>query len=203
MELLDGTVGAKLAFIQQGRATRRFHTMRMVDHQRVDAHSYGVAMLVRLLVGDGAPAERLAPLLIAAMDHDLAEWVTGDMPAPTKRRLPDYPEGSFREVYGGVEDKIMANVGMPLTELDARDSRVLKLADAAEGCLHCIEERQMGNFTPHLRTCFYNFWSYCTTDLGLDSPVWRVDNSMPEEPGEKGLRFYISSEWRSANKGER
>lgn len=217
---LDGALAAKLEFIQNGRETRRFHGLPMLDYQRIDAHQYGVAMLVSLLVGEAAPAARQLTLLHAALTHDLAEWVTGDMPAPTKRRLPDYvtsdpisindsigsyPGGkreSFREVYGRMEDEIMTEAGFPLVELDARDKRVLKLADAAEGCLHVIRERQMGNAHPRLIYCFHEFWKYCVEEQGLDSAVWRTDNEMPEEPGEAGLRLYIRSAWTKANGGE-
>ena len=198
----DGAVAAKLDFIQNGRETRRFHGLPMLDYQRVDAHQYGVAMLAALLVGEQAPAERQLLLLHAALTHDLAEWVVGDMPAPSKRRMPDYPEGSFRQVFGTMEDGVMAEAGFPIVELSAQDKRVLKLADAAEGCLHSIRERRMGNAHPRLIYCFHEFWKYCIEEQGLDSSVWRTDNNMPEEPGEAGLRLYLRTEWTRANGGE-
>lgn len=199
---LDGSVAAKLDFIQNGRETRRFHGLPMLDYQRVDGHQYGVAMLVLLLIGDLVSAERKVLLLEAALKHDLAEWVVGDMPAPSKRRMPDYPEGSFRQVFGSMEDGIMVEAGFPMINLSARDKRVLKLADAAEGVLHCIRERQMGNAHPRLVYCFHEFWKYCVDEQGLDSAVWRTDNDMPEEPGEAGLRLYLRSAWTKANGGE-
>lgn len=200
-KVIDSVVAAKLEFIQFGRETRRFHGLPMLDYQRVDAHQWGVVMLAMLLVGDDAPAERQLRLIKAASTHDLAEWIVGDVPAPSKRQMPDYPEGSFREVFGQMEDRHLVEAGFPLSELDARDKRVLKLADAAEGVLHCIRERQMGNAHPRLRACFYEFWKYCVEEQGLDSVVWRLDNNIPEEPGEVGLRHYLRSEWTRANGG--
>lgn len=198
----DGALAAKLEFIQFGRETRRFHSLPMLDYQRIDAHSYGVAFLTSLLIGPDAPAERRLALMEAALTHDLVEWIVGDMPGPSKRMMPDYPTGTFREVFGSIEDNLMAEAGFTPLELDDRDKRVLKLADAAEGCLHVIKERQMGNAHPRLIRCFHEFWKYCVEEQGLDSTVWRVDHNMPEEPGEAGLRFFISTTWTKANGGE-
>lgn len=177
----------QLDFIQNGRVTRRFHGLRMLDYQRVDAHSYGVAVLVLALVR-GADIERRERLLRAALMHDLAEWKAGDIPAPTKRDLG--PE--WRKQFNDYENELLSAHGLQV-ELDARDARVLKLADALEGCLHCIEERNMGNRT--IGPIFKEFWKYVTVEQQL------FNHPEYQEGGEHTLFMYIEDRWRSANEG--
>lgn len=178
----------RLAFIQKGRATRRYHGLPMHDYQRIDAHSFGVAALVALLMPNASP-ERLAPLLLAALYHDLAEHITGDIPAPEKRRWPT----ALRRQVAAREDWLLAEHGLFFT-LDERDKRVLKIADSAEGCLHCIQERGMGNASLGQRA-FYSFMSYLTHEQQLDThPDYRED-------GETALLTYITTAWQEVNNG--
>lgn len=171
----------RLSFMEVGRKTRRYHAgLDMHDYQRIDAHSFGVAMLTRILVPE-ATAERRARLLVAAMDHDLAEQVTGDMPAPAKRDM------GIRETMQEYEDKLTAPLGLSHS-LNSADTRVLKLADAAEGALHCIAERRMGN--QNIEAIFRTFWAYLK-ELGLA-------NVVAPEQGEDTAYFYIQSEWERA-----
>lgn len=187
-----------LDFVQAGRATVRFHGRRMIDYQRIDAHSYGVAQLVRFIVGFDAPHTRMAPLLMAALDHDLAEWIAGDIPAPTKRELGT----EWRREFNEYEDRLTAGHGL-YHALSPEDQRVLKLADAAEGCLHCIEERLLGNQT--IPAVFYEFWKYCTDEQSLWLPGWAPGGNALDtfhEPGEEVLSRYISRAWTRANGGQ-
>jgi 5'-deoxynucleotidase YfbR-like HD superfamily hydrolase len=171
----------QLDFIQNGRVTHRFHGLRMFDYQRVDAHSYGVAMLTLVLVG-GSDAERRERLMLAALVHDLAEHIAGDLPAPTKRTMG--PE--WRSAFNGYEDGLLAGAGL-YVPLNAQDTRVLKLADALEGCLHCIEERRMGN--SGVEGIFTEFWKYAYEEQLL--------GQHPEysEAGEHLLWGYVQSRW--------
>lgn len=180
-----------LEFIQAGRATRRFHGISMHDAQRIDSHLYGVAVLTQVIAPPQSDGLRAARLMGAALvDGDLAEHITGDLPAPTKRRYP-----AFRQELKDYEAELMAEVGIIPPSLDERDMRVLKLADAAEGCLHCIEERKMGN--QHIGDrAFYAFWSYLETEQQLLShPKYR-------EEGEELIQTYIVREWMKANGGQ-
>jgi len=189
---------ATLDFVQAGRATVRFHGRRMLDYQRIDAHSYGVAQLVRFIVGEDVEAERMARLLQAALDHDIAEWIAGDIPGPTKRILG--PE--WRQQFNDYEDTLVRPYHLEHA-LDAADTRVLKLADAAEGCLHCIEERLMGNQS--IVTVFHEFWKYCTEEQKLWLPGWAPGGNALDtfhEPGEEVLSRYIERAWTSANGGK-
>lgn len=180
-----------LDFLQGGRTTRRYHGLPMLDYQRVDAHSYGVAQLVRLLAKDyNCDDKMLAKLLCAALDHDLAEHITGDMPAPSKRHL------GIRKEVGEWENNLLYKAGFSdaLPNMDKQEERILKLADAAEGCLHCIEERRMGNAHPRLIATFHAFWGYCTEEQNMGGPS--------EGENEKHLRQWMISAWRAANGGK-
>lgn len=187
---------AKLEFIQFGRETKRYHGLPMLDHQRVDSHLYGQMALLPILVGPDP--ERIGRLLtFTVYDGDIAEWFTGDVPSTTKRAIP-----GLREQMSEYEDAAMVKAGFDVSPLAPEDKRVIKLADAAEGCLHCVVERYRGNHHPRLMFCFYEFWKYLTVDYGLDSAVWHTDNEFHAEYGEAALRSYIRTEWTKANGGE-
>lgn len=174
-----------LEFIQGGRASRRFHTMPMLDYQRIDSHSYGVAVLTRVLTPNADPARR-ARLLEAALFHDLAEHIAGDIPAPIKRGLSK----AWRDEYTLYEDLLLARENLEVT-LNERDHRVLKLADAADGCLHCIDELMHGN--RHIIPIYDKFLSYVMEEqLLMEHPEWR-------EEGELVLSQYLDTKWREAN----
>lgn len=175
----------RLAFIERGRAVRRYHTADVLDMQRIDAHSFGVAMLTTI-IAPNVGAARKGLLLMAALVHDLAEHRTGDLPAPAKREL------GMREHFNAHENKLLFGAGL-FVQLDAADSRVIKLADAGDGCLHCIKERRMGNLDAP--AIFYNFWSYMT-----EEQEFRV-HSRPggTEEGEEALHRYITTEWTRSN----
>lgn len=199
-----GAIAAMMGFVENGRLVRRFHGLPVHNAQRIDSHLYGQSVLVRLLLGpDAAPERRLRLLEATMFDGDIAEWITGDIPAPTKRAMPDYPDRTFRAAMADYEDEVMEAAGFDRSgALNAADRRVLKLADAAEGCLHCINERYMGNAHPRNLWCFYEFWKYLTEEQGLDSTCWRIDHDAGEEHGEKALRFYLATEWKRANGGQ-
>jgi hypothetical protein len=210
-------VANQLEFIQFGRETKRYHGLPMLDHQRVDSHLYGQMSLVPIIVGPAFP-DRIGRLLLHVVyDGDIAEWRTGDMPATLKRALPDYDIVSrghgpmkveskkpFRTVIAELEDRLMGEAGLNCYKLPImpQDKRVIKLADAAEGVLHCTMERFRGNAHPRLMFCFYEFWKYLTEDYGLDSTVWHIENDMQREHGEAGLRSYLRTAWTEANGGK-
>lgn len=128
---------ARLEFIRRGGQTKRYHTKATLKENTVAHHSFGVAWLCALLV-EGAPS---ANLLLAALAHDLAEQVTGDISSPTKRKFPvmarmiQIMETETLEVHG-------LNFEVTLTH---NESRILKMADCLDGALFCISEMELGN----------------------------------------------------------
>lgn len=155
---------AQLDFIRAGGETERYHTQRTIQVDTVGHHSFNVAWLVVLLNGPGAACRGV--LLMAALAHDLAEHKVGDIPAPSKRMLPDYPSTdslligrSFRSVFGEIEMNLLGEHGMHYeTLLTPAEIRTLKMADGLDGMLFCVGETSLGN--RRVGPMFANFRSY-------------------------------------------
>lgn len=119
-------------------AVKRYHVKRTLRQQTVGEHTFGVLMLLRMVLPDDYDPDKTAVLLVATMHHDLPELVTGDIPAPVKRRFPalnsllDQIECSADNLY----------FDFPLT---AEEKVMLKWADTMELVLWCMEERELGN----------------------------------------------------------
>lgn len=168
-----------LLYMEQARAVRRYHTEGMHEHQRLDAHSWGVAMLVDYLAGDMGVEDRLA-LMRAALVHDLGEYRTGDIPAPAKRNM------GIREVCANFEATVLSLNGIYLPGLTEEQERILSLADAADGALHCIAERRKGNI--NVVEIYKNFTNYLTHEQDIGRTV-----------AERALFSFILEEWETAN----
>lgn len=148
----------------RGSATKRFHTIRTVHENTVGQHSFGVAMLYYIIA-----IEPSLNGVMTALTHDLAEYKTGDVPAPAKREL------GLREQFAAYEANVMAAAGFPAFEatLDADDKWVVKLADALDGLVFCGYERKMGN--RQANEAFDNFCQYVTELLNAPGihPAWK------------------------------
>jgi 5'-deoxynucleotidase YfbR-like HD superfamily hydrolase len=125
----------QLMFVLQGGSVRRFHTVATVKDITVATHQHNVAHLCFLLTGIYVCTTRL---LMAALSHDLAETVAGDIPSPTKRLL------RVDQMLNTLEKSVLKDNGYEF-ELTEQERRILKLADLMAGMLECIHERQLGN----------------------------------------------------------
>lgn len=138
--------------------TKRFHNAAVLTENTVAQHSWGVAWFAYLL----SPERPAARVLLAAMAHDLAEQITGDMPAPAKRLL------GIRGMLADKENEVLRRFGMDFeNELNEAEERIVGLADCMDGMLYCVKERQLGN--RFIEYTFQKFHSYivdlCTSDL--------------------------------------
>lgn len=138
----------QLRMIVKSARVRRYHTEDTLHPQSVGEHTYGVMWLVFLLT-DGACSREL---LLAAMMHDATEYVTGDVPAPIKRRH------GLKGVYTTLEDEVLSALQLPEPPLTANERSTLKLADNLEGALFCVTEARRGNRLIHL--CLDNYIDY-------------------------------------------
>lgn len=188
----------ELEFMWNGGNTRRFHTMHTIMPDFVGHHSYNVACIIMCLRPDAS-----ATLLRAALKHDQTEHIVGDMPAPTKRGLPNYVDAdgiqetlSFREVFGDYEEQKAAEHDVSLEDADLNDAErwVLKLADSLDGMRFCIQERRMGNRHPKLVEAYGNFVSY-VQKLLAKPPVPK-----PGMSPELELFLYLKREWACARR---
>lgn len=192
-------------FMWNGGETRRYHGFRMLMEDTVGHHSFNVACII-MKVRPDAPAR----LLRAALKHDMAEHKAGDIPAPTKRAMPDYEGGpmnggfSFREVFGLYEDRLMLDANVEPEKLTAEETWVLKYADSLDGMRFCIQERLLGNKTPRLIRCYETFQRYVTFLLFGDEDMQPLDINFakpvePAQAGDKLLYMELRSRWHDAN----
>lgn len=128
---------SKLELIVKGGHVRRFHTLPTLTQETVGHHSYHVAWMCEL-ISEGTPS---AELLLAALQHDVAEHETGDLPAPAKRRL------GIRKQFAAYESTIIQDHhGTDYSDLlSSAEVRTLSIADALAGLVLCVHERRLGN----------------------------------------------------------
>lgn len=112
---------------------RRFHTHRMIFDDTVARHSYGVAWCVIAL---SHPVHPSAQLLMAALQHDGAEFVFGDIPSPARTDDQRNAEEDLLRAapWGNFSD-----------ELTEQERELLKLADRMDGYIRSGQEVRSGN----------------------------------------------------------
>ena len=119
--------------LQAGRV-QRYHAAPVDKKQSVAEHSWGVAMILLEIC---FPSKSL---LKAALIHDAAEYYTGDLPSPVKRVSPE-----VKELFDALEDDGLALLELIMPDLDARETRLLKIADCLEGMYYCDSRIQAGD----------------------------------------------------------
>jgi 5'-deoxynucleotidase YfbR-like HD superfamily hydrolase len=147
-----------LCIAKQAAGVGRFHTVRTITQNRVDGHSWGVAVLCDIICG-GKPD---AYLLRAALYHDLAEVDTGDIPATAKwssEELAGYVKGREKFFSDHLE---RFNISPYLND---QEKLVLKWADSLDGMFYCWEEKNLGN-----RFMDHTFWNWVEYLKAIECP---------------------------------
>lgn len=122
-----------LLFLRDAAAVTRYHTQRTLRQQTLAAHQYGVAQLIHYVW-----PECRKELLLAAMFHDLPEYITGDIPSPAKRNSPQLAI-LLEEIEKGC-GPLYQDFG-----LTSAEECVLRWCDTFELVLWSNEERILGN----------------------------------------------------------
>lgn len=123
---------------------KRYHTVPTIgDSQTVSAHSWGVATLINEIWPDATKQ-----VLLASLYHDVAEVLTGDMPATVKWKYPDFA-AALERVEKLAEDELDLEFA-----LSVREKRQLKIADMLELMLYAGEQIRIGNM--HFREVLDN-----------------------------------------------
>jgi len=125
----------KLELIVSGGGVKRWHVQRTLKEQSVAEHSFGVAWLVWFITDGRASVN----LIMHALAHDVAEYITGDVPAPAKRSM------GISHLFDIEEEAVWADHGLYLPNLTKEELRTLKFADVCELLLFCVREISLGN----------------------------------------------------------
>ena len=144
------------AYINRMRFIQRWALMRNSYSENIQEHSHQVAVLAHALAvlrneyfGGQVDAGQVAA---AALYHDAAEILTGDMPTPIKYYNPDIRD-AYRNVERVAERKLL---GMLPPELrpayedllrpaDPEVETLVKAADKLAAHIKCLEELKAGN----------------------------------------------------------
>lgn len=119
---------------RQGGAVERCHTIPHQGSYSNGLHSYNAAQLCLVF----HPSPSLA-LIKAILDHDVAEFVVGDMPSTMKIMSP-----AIAVELQNVEDRVEERFGLH-TYLTMEEKRWLKACDLMELYLWTIDQLAMGN----------------------------------------------------------
>ena len=128
------TVYERVLFLFNGGMVRRYHTLPTNKEITVAEHSWLVAALLTVLLP--APS---AALLRAALFHDCAEQLWGDLPAPVKWLDPN-----AQEIHTSMEQTTLQAFNCYNT-ITPDEQQALQLADSFAGMLECCKECALGS----------------------------------------------------------
>jgi len=112
----------------------RFHNHVGIDKQKNSEHQWGCALIVNYIYPHCSKK-----LLLAALTHDAAEYLTGDIPFPVKQENPE-----LGVMLRAIEERWEKSNGVYFN-LDQGDKKVLKMADTLEGMWFCVNQVKAGN----------------------------------------------------------
>lgn len=146
------------AYLSRLRWIQRWGLMRNAIEENVATHSWDVAVLAHALAvirneEFGGKVDANA-VVTAALYHDAAEVITGDMPTPVK-----YHSQVMRDAFGDIEDKAQEELLALLPESlrdafapylkeshwPAETRELVKAADRLSAYLKCQSEIRAGN----------------------------------------------------------
>lgn len=132
----------------------------------IDAHQKRVAALcLELAARVGLPLMG-SDLLLAALHHDEAERILGDIPAPAKARFPE-----LAAAYAQAEAQVMAELAPPgwRWKLSDEEAAILRLADRADAWRWAVTHGQGATeeWQQAKRECMAAAWA-----AGPDCAAW-------------------------------
>lgn len=130
----------------------RFHAVPGISPQSVSEHSWGVAILCQAFT----PKCR-KDVILAALTHDCAELITGDIPATLKWENMD-----IKTAIHTIEDRVEKRWGIKVA-LTPFELEILKIADCLEGMTYCMKRRRCGELEASV--IFGRWDNYITINL--------------------------------------
>lgn len=117
---------------------QRYHQHALLRPENVAEHTFGLVNLLMIMTD----RQITAKLLMAAMVHDMGEYVSGDIPSPVKHGAGL----AFKDIINAIEDKAMHDIhGKEWEALSDWEYLLLKTADNLDGLFKCIDERSLSN----------------------------------------------------------
>lgn len=141
-----------------GFRVQRLHTVPTLSPHTVGEHT---AHMLRLVVWLAArnPTCRREACMLHALQHDVAEAYTGDLPSPVKR-------SAAADGLRAAEREWEAEHLLPVT-LTEQEATLCKMADWLQLQEQCIHERRLGN--RHVDGVWHNITRYLGEHPGLRS----------------------------------
>lgn len=127
----------QLQALYKTRDVKRWHNRPVNETQTVADHSWGVALLVMMMMRQIGRTPSAA-LLQAALLHDCAEAEIGDIPANTKLRLGR----AIKDIEEGCEERLCQGL---LTRLTSEEQFYLYWADKLETLMFMLAQVRRGN----------------------------------------------------------
>ncbi len=130
-----------VAKYMEAMEVQRYHTRSLIKGETVGHHSACAAWLAGQLWLDIHGTQPSSFLLMAVLEHDAPELVTGDVPATAKWRSSELTR-ALQSLEVGVEKDFgfVAN-----SELSGDEKEILKMADILQLCFKAVGEIHMGN----------------------------------------------------------
>lgn len=126
----------RLLLMRTAARVERCHTVTTTHRQTVGEHTFGVLAILLTIYPKAS-----ASLMRAAIFHDVAEAITGDIPSPI---MVEYP--TLREVVNDMEDDIEVQFDMSdRVHLDTGERKILRYCDRMDLLMFSIEELDTGN----------------------------------------------------------
>jgi 5'-deoxynucleotidase YfbR-like HD superfamily hydrolase len=134
--------------IVRGSMVKRLHTQPTI-HQETVSHHQGLIGSLMIATYPGIPRK----LLVYGLTHDLGEYLTGDLPSPVKRAVPEL-KGHLDKAES---DYLIAH-GFSIPELTDEERFLFKVYDNLAGMVSAYQEALMGN--RNMKLVFNNFYDY-------------------------------------------
>ena len=170
---LRRTVIGRIEILYNAGQVKRMHTVPTLGNHSIAEHVYGSLVLAYELCAlnkiDSAPVVR------ALLYHDAAEVMTGDVPAPVKRKFP-----KVKEAFEEMEKFFDGNVGLDASPPTEFEYAVIKACDTLDLMFNVLREFRFGNRHPDLKIVWDNCLSYIQAQYHVAGVDYLVANLLVE-----------------------
>ena len=145
----------------------RFHSHPRLRHSGdcIEGHQQRVATLCLSLSAAIGHQVYMGDLMRAAMHHDEAEKVLGDMPAPAKARFP-----VLAAAYANAEFQVLTEMGLTWS-LTRQEDAMLRLCDRLDAWQWATDHGETGGEWDAMRTELVKL----ATQIGPDALEWLTE----------------------------